>query len=366
MANKKNLALIFGGRSGEHDVSLMSAQSVAAIIDQESFNVFQIGITRQGQWLYGKETLNAFLNKDFNSLLPVVLMPEPGNATLYSIQDGKFIPITQIDVIFPVMHGTFCEDGTLQGFLEMADIAYVGAGVTGSAVGMDKGIFKHVMKAIDIPVLPYVIINRLDIQQDSSAVVNQVEQIACYPLFTKPANLGSSVGIQKVNNREALIEGLREAARFDRRVIVEKGINAREIEVSVLGNEHPIVSVPGEVVPKDSFYTYKDKYLNGKAELLIPAPLTKEQTRYIQAYALRAYTEIDCAGMARVDFFIDRDTTEIYISEVNTIPGFTSISMYPKLWQATGISYADLVQRLINLALDRKSQRDQTVREFEG
>ncbi len=366
MANKKNLALIFGGRSGEHDVSLMSAQSVDAHIDHNSFNVFQIGISRKGQWLYGEETLKDFVEGDLKALSPVVLVPEPQNPMLYSAEGGNLTPIAQLDVIFPVMHGTYCEDGTLQGLLEMADIAYVGAGVAGSSVGMDKGIFKHVMKAINIPFLPYIIVNRLDIQTNPGIVANRVESIGTYPLFTKPANLGSSVGIKKVCNREELLAGLQEAARFDRRVIVEKGINAREIEVSVLGNEHPIVSIPGEVVPKDSFYTYNDKYKNGKAELHIPAQLTVEQTKLIQAYALQAYTEIDCAGMARIDFFIERDTQAIYISEVNTIPGFTQISMYPKLWEASGISYAELVKRLIDLALLRKSQRDNTVREYEG
>ena len=366
MANKRNLALLFGGRSGEHEVSLMSAQSVDAYIDRDSFNVFQIGITREGQWLYSAETLRAFLKKDFEDLSPVVLIPEPQNPMLYTVQGECLKAVAQMDVIFPVLHGTYCEDGTLQGLLEMADIAYVGAGVVGSAVGMDKGLFKHVMKAINIPFLPYIIVNRLDIDQDLDAVASRVEAIGTYPLFTKPANLGSSVGIKKVHNRVELLAGLQEAARFDRRVIVEKGINAREIEVSVLGNEHPIVSVPGEIVPKDSFYTYDDKYKDGKAELHIPAQLTVEQTKLIQSYALQAYKEIDCAGMARVDFFIDRDTQSIYISEVNTIPGFTQISMYPKLWDASGIPYADLVTRLIDLALMRKSQRDHTVREFEG
>jgi D-alanine-D-alanine ligase len=349
MGSKLNLALIFGGRSGEHEVSLMSASSVMANLDIDKYNVLQVGITREGKWLTGQTTLESFTKGDISSLKP-----------------GDLHPYAKLDIVFPVVHGTYCEDGTLQGFLEMADIAYVGAGVTGSAVAMDKGIFKHVMQAIGISVLPFTVINRDQIQTNLTDSIIQAESVSPYPLFTKPANLGSSVGILKCRNRSELQEGLMEAARFDRRVLVEQGISAREIEISVLGNEEPIASIPGEVIPKDIFYTYEDKYIHGVAELLIPAPLTAERVAQIQEIAIKAFKAIDCAGMARADFFIDKASENLFLNELNSIPGFTLISMYPKLWQASGISYAELVNRLIELAFQRKAQRDATIREYKG
>jgi D-alanine-D-alanine ligase len=366
MGSKLNLALIFGGRSGEHEVSLMSASSVMANLDIDKYNVLQVGITREGKWLTGQTTLESFTKGDISSLKPVVFLPEPGNPVLYINDRGDLHPYAKLDIVFPVVHGTYCEDGTLQGFLEMADIAYVGAGVTGSAVAMDKGIFKHVMQAIGITVLPFTVINRDQIHTNLTDSIIQAESVSPYPLFTKPANLGSSVGILKCRNRSELQEGLMEAARFDRRVLVEQGISAREIEISVLGNEEPIASIPGEVIPKDIFYTYEDKYIHGVAELLIPAPLTADRVAQIQEIAIKAFKAIDGAGMARADFFIDKATGNLYLNELNTIPGFTQISMYPKLWQASGISFAELVNRLIELAFQRKAQRDATIREYKG
>ena len=272
--------------------------------------------------------------------------------------------LTDIDVIFPVLHGTYGEDGTLQGMLEMADLAYVGAGVTGSAVGMDKGIFKDVMRTNGIPTVESVIVLRSEIEKDMEAVIRKAEAVAAYPLFVKPANLGSSVGITKCNSRADLGEGLLEAAAYDRRVLVERGVNAREIEVSVLGNDEPQASVPGEVLPSREFYSYEAKYVDGTSGLLIPAPLPADTAEKIRQMAVAAYKAVDCAGMARVDFFIEKVTEEIFLNEVNTIPGFTSISMYPKLWEATGLPYAKLVDRLIELALERKAERDRTERRF--
>ncbi len=366
MSNKIRLAVIFGGRSGEHEVSLMSAASILSVLDPQKFEVLQIGITTKGQWLTGEQVLTAFQAHHYEGLKPAVLLPQPGSNTLYALETGKLLPISPVDVVFPVLHGTFGEDGTLQGFLELADVAYVGAGVLGSAAGMDKGLFKHVMHANNIPVLEYAIFNRSDIQKDMAGVIRQCESLADYPLFVKPANLGSSVGISKANNRTALVNSFEMAAAYDRRVIVERGISAREIEISVLGNEEPIASVPGEVIPKDIFYSYEDKYLNGVAELVIPAQLSEERSELMRALAVRAYKAIDCAGMARVDFFIDKNTDEIYLGELNTIPGFTQISMYPKLWQASGLPYADLVEKLITLAFERKAERDKTEREFKA
>jgi D-alanine-D-alanine ligase len=266
-----------------------------------------------------------------------------------------------------VLHGTFGEDGTLQGLLELTGVAYVGAGVTGSALGMDKGIFKDVMIANDIPVVDTLTVSRREIEANLDQVVQRAEAVAPYPLFVKPVNLGSSVGITKCTSRSDLVEGLLEAASYDRRVLIERGVNAREIEVSVLGNESPEVSIPGEIIPSREFYSYESKYIDGRSELIIPAPIGQRLTERIQELALRAYRAIDCAGMARVDFLLEKEPRSgdgLYLSEVNTIPGFTNISMYPKLWEAVGLEYPSLIDRLIELAMERKSERDRTERHY--
>lgn len=368
MTQKTRLGVIFGGRSGEHEVSLMSSRSVISVLDPEKYEVTQIGIDHDGKWWSGKDVISAFEKSSTDGLYRVFLLPEPGPTTLYKREedDGKeiMIPLIDLDVVFPVMHGTFGEDGTIQGFFEMSDAAYVGGGVLGSSVGMDKGTFKEVMRANNIPVVDWLICTRKAVETDVNTVIIQVEKIAPYPLFIKPANLGSSVGISKAKNRSDLLEGILEAARYDRRILVEKGLNAREIEVSVLGNENPKASLPGEVKPSDEFYSYKAKYIDGKSELFIPANLSAEMTQSVQEMAIKTYKAIDCAGMARVDFLLDKDTNELFLNEVNTIPGFTSISMYPKLWEASGLQYAALVDELIDLALERKAERSKTKRTF--
>ncbi len=362
---KLRIAVLFGGRSGEHDVSLMSARSVLAVLAPEKYEVTQVGITLDGEWLNGENTLDAFAQGSFRELNRVVLPSEPSHSALYILQtsgSGETIEkLADIDVFFPVLHGPFGEDGTIQGLLELADVAYVGAGVAGSSVGMDKGIFKDVMRANEIPIVDSLLVLRGDVENDINTVIAQAEKLGAYPLFAKPANLGSSVGISKCNSRSDLGEGLMEAARYDRRVVIERGVgNVREIEVSVLGNEEPRTSVCGEVLPSREFYSYESKYVDGTSGLIIPAQLPVEVSDRIREYAVRAYKAIDCAGMARADFFLDNDTNQIYLNELNTLPGFTSISMYPKLWQASGLSYAQLVDRLIELALERKTQRDHT------
>ena len=365
MNNKLKLGIIYGGRSGEHEVSLMSARSVLSVIDREKFDVIEIAISRQGQWLIGENLLNKLQEENFDQLKPAVFLPIPQNPGIYAREDDKMVLHSPLDVVFPVMHGTYSEDGTLQGLFELADIAYVGAGVLGSAACMDKGLFKDIMIANDIPTLPHKVFNRYMIENELETCLNTAETIGTYPLFTKPANLGSSVGISKCNNRSDLIEGLMFAAQYDRRVVIEKGINdAREIEVSILGNEYPTASIPGEIVPKDIFYTYEEKYINDTAELLIPANISEESIIQVQLLALKAYKATDCAGMGRVDFLIDPETETLYLNEINTIPGFTKISMYPKLWEASGLPYVDLVEKLFELALKRKAQRDKTEREF--
>jgi D-alanine-D-alanine ligase len=368
MANKLKVAVLFGGRSGEHDVSLMSARSVLSVLDKSRYEVYQIGITLDGNWLTGADALSAFEAGRIQDLRRVIPPTEPAArqslfVTRETTSGEKIETLSAIDVFFPVLHGPFGEDGTMQGLLELADVAYVGAGVVGSSVGMDKGIFKDVMRANNIPIVDSILVSRNEIENDIKQVIAKAEAMGAYPFFTKPANLGSSVGISKCNSPSDLTEGLMDAARYDRRILIEKGVgNVREVEVSVLGNEEPIASVCGEVLPSREFYSYESKYIDGTSGLMIPSQLPTKVTEKIQEYAIRAYKAIDCAGMARADFFVEIETQKIYLNELNTLPGFTSISMYPKLWQASGIPYAEIVDKLIELALQRKKQRDNTER----
>ena len=363
--SKINIGVIFGGRSGEHAVSLMSAKFVLAQLSPEKYNITQIGITRDGRWLTGENALDALLAEDFSGLTPAFILPEPGGEGLYALEGStRLTLLTGLDVVFPILHGTFGEDGTLQGLLEMADLAYVGPGVTGAAVGMDKSIFADLMRANDIPIVGTVLVLRSEIETDMETVLDRVETLGEYPYFVKPCNLGSSVGISKVRNRSDLLEGLMEAAGYDRRLIVQKGHKVREIEVSVLGNDAPIASVPGEVLPGKDFYSYDAKYHDDSSQTVIPANIPAETAEKIRRLAVKAYKACDLAGLSRVDFFLDQDTGEIYINELNTIPGFTEISMYPMLWKASGVDNQELVDRLVELALERKAQRDATIRTF--
>ncbi len=356
--NPLRVAVLFGGRSDEHEVSLMSARSVLQHLNPSRYQVYPIGITREGAWLFGPDAREALAQGRTAGLQPVFLPADPNRAGLWAWRDGLVEHLTQVDVVFPVLHGPWGEDGTLQGLLEMAGVPYVGAGVAASALAMDKGLFKDVMRAHGLPVVPYAVFTRYQWQRNPQAVLRAAEALGPYPLFTKPANLGSSVGIRKVRTRAELQAGLDEAARYDRRLVVEVGIDrAREIEVSVLGNDEPEASVPGEVVPAAEFYTYEAKYLDAGSQLLIPAPLPADLTRRVQDLALQAYRAIDAAGMARVDFLLDPRDGALYISEINTLPGFTPISMYPKLWAASGLDYSALLDRLIALALERAHAR---------
>ncbi len=359
--SRLKVALIFGGRSGEHEVSLMSARSVLSVLDPAKYEVTQIGITHDGKWLTGEDVLGKMESGEVAGLETAIVSPDPSQRGIYVIHNTYYVKLTDVDVYFPLLHGTFGEDGTIQGLFELANAAYVGAGVVGSSVGMDKGIFKDIMHTHNIPSVASIIVLRAEIEKDINAVIQKAEQVSAYPIFTKPANLGSSVGVTKCRSRSDLQEGLMEAALYDRRVLVERGVaNVREIEVSVLGNDDPRASVPGEVLPSREFYSYESKYVDGTSGLIIPAPLPQETTVRIQDLAVRAYKAIDAAGMARVDFFLDKDSGEVYLNELNTIPGFTKISMYPKLWDASGMPYAELVDRLIELALQRKGERDRT------
>lgn len=363
------IGVIYGGRSGEHEVSLMSARSVLEALDRSRYEVVEIGITLEGKWVVGEGVMQALQDRSGKGMRAAMLS-EPGPARIWEIQpngNGEELHLRlfrEVDVIFPVLHGTFGEDGTLQGLLEMAEVPYVGAGVLASSVAMDKALFKQLMRAHGVPVVDYMLCTRGEIAHGLEDVVRRAEAVSAYPLFAKPANLGSSVGISRCANRSDLVEGLAEAARYDRRVLIERGIDAREIEVSVLGNEKPEASIPGEVIPSREFYSYESKYIDGTSKLLIPAPIPEEKTREIQRWAVEAYRAIDGAGLSRADFLMDRKSGEVFLSELNTMPGFTTISMYPKLWEKSGLIYPELLNRLIQLALERHTDRMKSERSF--
>jgi D-alanine-D-alanine ligase len=320
---KLRVAVIYGGRTGEHDVSVRSAKSVLAGLDREKYETSEYFIDRNGKWS------------------PRPILPEPGAHP-------------EIDVVFPVLHGTFGEDGTMQGLLELADLPYVGAGVLGSAVSMDKEMMKRVCKERMLPVVEYVTATR------ETASIGDLCRRLPFPMFVKPANLGSSVGISKAHDEKELETAFALARQFDRKVIVERAITGRELECSVLGNEAPMASLPCEILPSREFYDYEDKYLLDMARTQVPADLPAERTDELRRLAVECYRAVECEGMARVDFFLERDTNRLYINEINTIPGFTSISMYPKMWEHTGIPFGTLLDQLIELALDRHRARQAT------
>jgi D-alanine-D-alanine ligase len=390
MAKKKlRVGILFGGRSGEHEVSLLSGASILKAIDRTRYDVVPIAIDKQGHWLTGDAALGLLGS---NPLLP----PTPGRAasitasaqpqsvtTALQINSSAELaqpanPLTaSLDVIFPVLHGTFGEDGTIQGLFELADIAYVGSGVLGSSSAMDKDAMKRLFAAAGLPQTPYLALLRREWRADAKRTIRLIEKSLAYPLFVKPANLGSSVGISKVHARAELAAALDLAASFDRKLIIEQGVGGpsakpRELEVAVLGNDSPEASVVGEIVPNKEFYDYESKYQASDEDPsipIIPAALTRSEVKQIQTMALAAFRACDCAGLARVDFLMEpahdakgrkNKKPRIYLNEINTLPGFTSISMYPKLWQATGIPYKKLIERLITLALERHAEKQQT------
>jgi D-alanine-D-alanine ligase len=368
MARKIRVGVVFGGRSGEHEVSLASAQSVMEAIDKTKYEVVPIGITKEGRWIASGDPMKALASGEADASQPAALLGDPSRRGLMRLEDREqsieATRLSELDVVFPVLHGTYGEDGTVQGLLELAGIPYVGAGVIGSSVGMDKAVFKDVIKAHGFPIVAHVVVKRKAWDADPEAVMDRVETELGYPAFTKPANMGSSVGISKCHDRAGLAAGLAEAARFDRKLIVEEAVpKAREIEVSVLGNDDPIASIPGEIIPSREFYSYEAKYFDegdDASDLLIPAPISPELTEKVREMAVEVYKSIDCAGMARADFLLSGESDALYINEVNTIPGFTSISMYPKLWAATGISYPELIGRLIDLAVERFEDKERS------
>lgn len=322
-------------------------------LDPKRYEVVPIGITQDGQWVRGR--LPAQGDPEASGR-PVALLPEPGHEGLLAIDEPAPAPI-RLDVVFPVLHGTFGEDGTVQGLLELANIPYVGAGVLASAVGMDKEVMKRLFVEAGLPVLPFLKVMRHQWESSPQTVIARVESEIGYPCFSKPANLGSSVGVSRADNRRELERGLTDAARYDRKLLVEMAApDAREIECSVLGNDYPEASVVGEIIPSREFYDYAAKYLDGTSQLIIPANLPPVTARQVQELAIKAFLAIDASGMARVDFFVGRKDNRVWLNEINTIPGFTSISMYPKLWEASGLPYPELVDRLIQLALERHAE----------
>jgi D-alanine-D-alanine ligase len=343
---KIRVGVIFGGRSGEHEISLRSAESVLQSLDPEKYEIVPMGITHEGKWLTSsdarkllapRETIETTLTRG----TPAPLTAEPGARGA-------------VDVIFPVLHGTYGEDGTIQGLLELANVPYVGAGVLGSAVGMDKDVMKRLLREAGLPVGDFWPLKKSEIE---SFIEDRFDKLP-YPVFVKPANLGSSVGISKVHGPEELRAGLSRAAEFDRKIVVEKGFDAREIEVAVLGNDEPLASIPGEIIPAREFYDYEAKYVDENSRLLIPAPLSEEQAAEARRLAIATFNAMEGSGIGRVDLFLERGTSKFYVNEINTMPGFTSISMYPKLWEASGVPYNELIDRLIALALERHEAKN--------
>ena len=362
--NKKRLrvGILFGGRSGEHEVSLASAASVIRGLDPDKYEAVPIGISKEGHWLVGTAA-QKMLPEVLRGGQRVTLTADPTDVALVRL-DGSGGG-QRIDVVFPVMHGTFGEDGTIQGLLDLAGLPFVGAGVLGSSIGMDKDVSKRLLQAAKIPVVPWITVYRHDWQQNPEQIQGAVELKFSYPVFVKPATLGSSVGMTKVHSRAELAPALNLAAEFAMKILVEEAVTAREIEVSVLGNHDLKASVPGEIVPHREFYDYTAKYLEDGTQLLIPADLKPPQVQKIQKYAVDAFRCLELSGMARVDFFLEKSGGKIYLNEVNTIPGFTSISMYPKLWEASGIPFRELIDKLIELALEMHAEKARTKYQIE-
>lgn len=369
---KLKVGVIFGGRSGEHEVSLHSANSIMRALNPDKYEIIPVGISRKGSWMLGVKPETMLENNAANGKSCILysgnnekkMQPNTTGATgkgLILVDNPESENKVNLDLLFPVVHGTFGEDGTMQGLLEQADMPYVGCGVLASAVGMDKTIAKKLFRDAGLKVAPFMQILRSNWKKNKKDILKQIEKQFTFPCFVKPVNSGSSVGISKATDTDSLTAAIEEASRFDRKILIEAFVEGRELEVSVLGNDEPIASLPGEVVPCNEFYDYKAKYVDDRSELKIPADLSEEQIETIRNQAITAYKALDCAGMARVDFFLEKESNRLVINEINTIPGFTRISMYPKLWEATGISYPELCDRLISLALERYQEKKESL-----
>ena len=364
---KLRVGVLFGGRSGEHEVSLMSAASIMRTLSSAGYEVVPIAINKEGRWLLPADSEQALRGVLEAGSLPVAMLPEPGRAGLVKTGGpGRALePAARLDVVFPALHGTYGEDGAIQGLLEMADVPYVGAGVLGSAVGMDKDVQKRLFRQAGIPVLDFAMYLRSEFEREPDRVMDQIERRPGYPCFVKPCNLGSSVGVSKAKDRSGLEAALKDAAMYDRKLLVEQAaVDAHEVECSVLGNDDPIASLPGEILPAREFYDYKAKYYDSRSRTEVPARLPAAVIENIRETAIRCFKATDCAGMARVDFFVSRKDHSIFVNEINTIPGFTKISMYPQMWEATGITYQELLTRLIDLAIERHKDKNRRLTDY--
>lgn len=373
MDKRIRVGVIFGGKSGEHEVSIQSGKSILKSLDDTKYKAIPIGISRTGHWLIGDK---AFQQLEAEAQI-VIGSPSPSegealhdNADLSALranEQSAVVPnelVEDFDIVIPVLHGPNGEDGTIQGMLELLDVPYVGAGVLASSVGMDKVFMKKLFAAAGLPQVPYTFYTRKQWQEAPGDVIGDIEDKLGYPCFVKPANMGSSVGISKVKSRDDLPAALNLAAKYDRKLVVEQGADVREVEVAVLGNDNPMASVPGEIIPSNEFYDYNAKYVSGDSTLIIPAPVPEDVTKEIQRWAVAAFQAVDCTGLARVDFFVERGTNRVLVNEINTMPGFTQFSMYPKLWEATGVSYAELIEKLIQLGIERHQEKQQTTNNF--
>ena len=342
--------MIFGGRSGEHEVSIASAASIFKHLDRSRYEPVPIRIEKDGRW--------ALTSKAPTAISAAEVLKQSSTESLQTIEPTAAVSRSGIDVVFPVLHGTNGEDGTIQGLLELANVPYVGCGVLGSAAGMDKAVMKKLFTVSDLPVGPYLVALRHEWDRDAAGIRERVRNELRYPVFVKPANLGSSVGISKAKSDTDLNSAMELALQFDRKTVIEAAVpNAREIECAVLGNDEPEASLPGEVIPSREFYDYEAKYIDDNSKTIIPAPLSDAETAEIRRLSIEAFKAVECSGMARVDFLLSRDTGGLFVNEVNTIPGFTTISMYPKMWEATGLPYPALLDRLIQLALERHGEK---------
>lgn len=359
--DKINVMVIFGGRSGEHEISLLSAASIIRAMDKDKYNIITVGITRDGIWKLYQGPVDEIENGNWEQLVEdresqghMCLLPTSKEAKgTVRLGNGKR---EKIDVIFPVLHGPYGEDGTIQGLFEMMDIAYVGAGVLASSLAMDKAVAKKLLEAHGIPQARFDVIGLNQYKEEQEEIIKRIEGAFQYPVFVKPANMGSSVGITKAGKREDLKEAIDLAGKYDRKIVIEETIEGREIECAVLGNHKPIASLPAEIIPTAEFYDYHDKYIAGTSQFEIPADLARDTSEKIREMAVQVYKLLDCRGLARVDFFLENKTGRILLNEVNTMPGFTKISMYPKMLEATGIKYEDLIDELIRLAIDNFQQ----------
>jgi D-alanine-D-alanine ligase len=355
--SKIRVAVVFGGRSGEHEVSIVSAKNIIDALDRDKFEVLPIGITKEGKWLTGENAIKQFQNNDYSGLQEVTLNSKSSSKELLNLKEDGSYEKMEVDIFFPALHGPYGEDGTIQGLFEMANVPYTGCGVMASSVAMDKLTTKALCEEAGIPVIPYIGFNKSAWDDSSEAVIEKILDTLELPVFIKPSNMGSSVGISKVKKRDELKKAIEFALEFDHRILVEKGLAIRELECAILGNDKPKAARVGEVLVGGEFYDYNDKYVNGVSQTQVPADINPKLEKEVQSLCIKAFKLIDGAGLSRIDCFYDKQTKAVYMNEINTLPGFTSISMYPKMWEASGTPYSELVEKIIKLGFEKYNQK---------